>query len=406
MPSFLLLFLSLGLAMVTPATAQPAPVRLGVDVLFAEKLDLLKGKRVGLLTHAGGVDGDLEPTLDRFLREPRLNVVQLYAPEHGLHAATPNGTSTAAGKDDASRLPIEGLFGKQTSPSPASLARVDVIVIDLQDIGSRTYTYATTLGKVMVAAAAAKVAVMVLDRPNPQGGVKFEGPIRKPRWKSLIGWGPLPVTHGLTMGELARFYEAELRLGCTLTVIEMQGWKRQMQWEDTGLHWVPSSPGIPHSLNAHFYVATGMVGGSGANVNEGGGNSMPFELIGAPYLNPRALFEALQAQKLPGVRFRPMTFRPWRGQFAGKIVHGVQLLLTDRQAFLPLRTALAILTALQKTHPEEFRVGDEQRFGRVWGDMVILDQVRAGRTWQQIESGWQTDLADFAKKREKSLLYP
>jgi uncharacterized protein YbbC (DUF1343 family) len=259
---------------------------------------------------------------------------------------------------------------------------------------------------VMQRAAAAGKPLIVLDRPNPLGGQLFEGPVRQQKHKSLIGWGPLPVTHGMTFGELARFYNAELKIGCNLTVVEMDGWKREMQWEDTGLQWVPTSPGIPHPLNAHLYVATGMVGGSGANVNEGGGNSMPFELIGAPFIEPQKYLDALKAQDVPGILFRAMTFRPWRGQFAGKIVHGVQLLLQDRRIFRPLRTALILMTALQKTHPELFKVKDAQRFARVWGNTDVLRQVQEGKTWQDIEASWSPDLAAFGQKRSKYLLYP
>jgi len=389
-----------------PAPGWAAPLVLGVDVLFQKRMDLLANKRIGLLTNASAVDGDLVATLDRFLGDKRLRITQLYAPEHGLGGALPNGASGPSGIDVATLLPLEGLFGKRTSPSPESLARIDVLVFDMQDVGSRTYTYATTLGKVMTAAAAAKVHVIVLDRPNPQGGTRFEGPLRTARYKSLIGWGPLPVTHGMTLGELARFYNGELKLGCQLTVVDMEGWRRDMQWEDTGLYWIPSSPGIPHSLNAHFYVATGMVGGSGANVNEGGGHSMPFELIGAPYLHPKVLAAALTAEQLPGVRFRPMTFRPHKGQFTGRIVHGVQLILVDRKAFWPLRTAIAILTTLQRLYPEEFRVVGEARFGRVWGNDEVLAAVRAGKPWREIEASWQAPLAKFAEQRKKYLVYP
>ena len=310
------------------------------------------------------------------------------------------------GIDEMSGLPVEGLWGDSSKPSDASLAKVDVILFDLQDVESRTYTYATTLGLLMKRAAQARKPVIVLDRPNPLGGELFEGPIRTERRKSLLGWAPLPVTHGMTMGELAMFYRGELKIDCPLTVVTMKGWRRDMQWEDTGLHWVPPSPGIPHALNAHFYVATGMVGGSGGNVNEGGGNSMPFELIGAPFLDAHKYARELVAVGVPGVLFRPFTFRPWRGQFGGRVVNGVQLFLQDRKAYRPLRTALVLLVALQKLHPREFKVIDQNQFARIWGRDDILGQVLAGRTWQQIEAGWQDDLAKFGRQRAPYLLYP
>jgi uncharacterized protein YbbC (DUF1343 family) len=401
--AILALLLPLLLASVT---AWADPVRLGIEVLLDKRIDLVAGKRVGLVTNPSAVDSKLVQTLDRLLADKRLTLTQLYAPEHGLRGALPNGAGGITGVDPLSGVPVEALWGKKDRPSPESLERVDVLVFDIQDIGSRTYTYATTLGQVMQRAAAAGKPLIVLDRPNPLGGQLFEGPVRQQKHKSLIGWGPLPVTHGMTFGELARFYNAELKIGCNLTVVEMDGWKREMQWEDTGLQWVPTSPGIPHPLNAHLYVATGMVGGSGANVNEGGGNSMPFELIGAPFIEPQKYLDALKAQDVPGILFRAMTFRPWRGQFAGKIVHGVQLLLQDRRIFRPLRTALILMTALQKTHPELFKVKDAQRFARVWGNTDVLRQVQEGKTWQDIEASWSPDLAAFGQKRSKYLLYP
>ena len=187
----------------------------------------------------------------------------------------------------------------------------------------------------------------------------------------------------------------------------MKGWRRDMVWEDTGLPWVPSSPGIPHELNAHLYVATGMVGGCGANVNEGGGNSMPFELIGAPYIDPQKLADCLRNENLPGVLFRPMSWKPRAGaQFSGKLVHGVQLVLTNPRVFRPLKTALAILANLYKLFPQELQIKDLGKFGRVWGTDRVLAALRDGVDWHKIEESWQPELAIFALKRQKVLLYP
>ena len=386
--------------------AHAAPVTLGIDVLMNERLPELKGKRLGLVVHAAAVDGNLVPTVDRLRAAKDVTVTQLWAPEHGLEGALPNGQSGPTGKDARTEIPVEGLFGGRIGPSPETLARVDIVLFDLQDIGSRTYTYASTLGEVMEACAKAKKPLWVLDRPNPIGGLLFEGPIRKPRWQSLIGWGPVPVSHGMTFGELAKFYQQELKLKTDLVVVAMKGWTRGMVWDDTGLLWVPPSPGIPHPLNAYLYVATGMVGGSGPNVNEGGGNSMPFELIGAPFVDPHKLFRELQKDPLPGLRFRPMTFRPWRGQFGGKIVHGVQLYVTDPHQLRPLRTAVAILAALRKTHPAELKVEDETRFHRTWGDEDVWPAIEAGKGWRELEKSWEKGLVGFGEKRGKVLMYP
>lgn len=399
-------FLTLVVALWLPVPAHAAGVKPGVEVLIEEQLDLLRDKRVGLLTNPSAVDSQLVPTLDR-LRKVGVEVTQLYAPEHGIAAALANGKGGDKGIDPGSGLPVEPVWGAHFSPSAASLERIDVLVFDIQDLGSRTYTFATTLGKLMIAAGKAGKPVIVLDRPNPGGGVLFEGPIIEKKHKSLVGWGPLPVTHGMTSGELARFYQQELAIKVDLKVVQMKGWRRDMIWEDTGLPWVPSSPGIPHELNAHLYVATGMVGGCGANVNEGGGNSMPFELIGAPYIDPQKLADCLRAENLPGVLFRPMSWKPRAGaQFSGKLVHGVQLVLTNPRIFKPLKTALAILHNLYKLFPEEVRIKDIGRFGRVWGTERVLTALKSGVDWHKIEESWQPELAIFALKRQKALLYP
>lgn len=399
------------LLILLPSSAIAAEqVTLGVEVLLAERADLLAGKRVGLLTNPAAVNRDLQTTLDLLRNDKRVQLVQLYAPEHGLAAATANGTSNKKGVDGRSGVPVEGLFGKRSAPSPESLARIDVLVFDLQDIGSRTYTYVSTLGKVLQACKKAGVTVVVLDRPNPLGGELVEGAIRLPKYKSLIGWGPFPVTHGMTVGEVARFYNSELKIGAKLEVVAMKGWRRSMQWEDTGLVWVPTSPGIPKPLNAHLYVATGMVCGSGPNCNEGGGNAMPFELIGAPWLDGDRLAKALNdtargVDGLQNVRFRPMTWLPWHGQYDGKVVHGVQLHLASARGFRPLRTALIILTTLQREFGDQLKIDSASRFGRIWGNDEILQLVRAGKNWRDIEATWQAEVAAFYKTRAPYLVY-
>ncbi len=401
-----LYFLILVMTAALPAHVHAAGVKPGIEVLVEEQLDLVRDKRVGLLTNPSAVDSQLVPTLDR-LRKVGVEVTQLYAPEHGIAAALANGKGGDKGVDPGSGLPVEPVWGAHFSPSKASLERIDVLVFDIQDLGSRTYTFATTLGKLMIAAGAAGKTVIVLDRPNPGGGLLFEGPIIEKKHKSLVGWGPLPVTHGMTLGELARFYQQELNIKVDLKVVPMKGWRRDMVWEDTGLPWVPSSPGIPHELNAHLYVATGMVGGCGANVNEGGGNSMPFELIGAPYIDPQKLADCLRAENLPGVLFRPMSWKPRAGaQFSGKLVHGVQLVLTNPRIFKPLKTALAILHNLYKLFPEEMQIKDVGKFGRVWGTERVLTALKEGVDWRKIEESWQPELALFAVRRQKVLLYP
>lgn len=384
-------------------------VKLGIDVLLDSRADLVEGKKVGLITNSSAVDGALAMTVDRLIDDPRVKVVQLYSPEHGLAGAMRNGQSDkeASYERGGRKIPVQGLTGDRWQPSPESLRKIDVLIFDIQDIGSRTYTYISTLGLAMQAARAAKVPIIVLDRPNPLGGLVFEGPIREEQYKSFIGWGPLPVSHGMTAGEVARFYNEELKIGCELIVVEMEGWRRQMVWQDTGLTWVPTSPGIPHPHNAQLYIATGMVGGSGPNVNEGGGNSMPFELIGALFVDdPRILADRLNAAGLPGLTFRPLIYRPWGRQFKDMDVAGVHLMVHDPAAFRPLRTALTILTTLQALYGDELVIDDDRRFGRTWGNDWILPMIRRGKTPAEIEARWAPELDAFAQKRARHLIYP
>ncbi len=383
----------------------PTAVTLGVDVLLAERIELVADKRVGLVTNQSGVDGALVPTADRLAADPRVDLVQLYAPEHGLRGADRAGRKLKDARDPVTGVPIESLFGKRRRPSQRTLKKLDVLLFDIQDVGSRTYTYVTTLGEAMVAAAEAGVPFVVLDRPNPQGGTRFEGPIREEARKSFVGWGPLPVTHGMTFGEVARFYNAELDLGCDLIVVQMKGWTRTMTWEQTGLAWVPTSPGIPHIEHARLYVATGMFAGVSTNVNEGVGTALPFETLAAEWIDAQVLWRGLQAADLPGVRFRPTTYKPRYHRFSGKTLHGVQLIVTDPAAFAPLHTALTLLTTVERLYPGRAEFRSDAYVGRIWGTGAVVAKVRAGATVAEIEALWAADLEAFAAKRTPRLLY-
>ncbi len=390
-------------SLVQPA---PAPVTLGVDVLLTERAELVAGKRVGLVTNASGVDGQLVATADRLHRDPRVTLARLFAPEHGLRGALPAGRRVADERDPATGVPVTGLFGKRRRPDAASLKGVDVLVFDIQDVGSRTYTFVSTLGEVMKSCAQFGVPLVVLDRPNPLGGLVFEGPVVRPEHRSFIGWGPLPVTHGMTVGELARFYNGELGLGCDLEVVVMKGWRRAMTWRDTGLHWVPTSPGIPVADSPFHYVATGMVGGISKNVNEGVGTTLPFALVGATFVDAAAFADALAEARLPGAAFRPTTFVPYYHRFAKQTLHGVQLVVTDPLAFRPIRTALTLLTTLERLYPGQHALRADAAVARVWGTPEVLAAVRRGRSAGEIEAGWRDELAAFGERRARYLLYP
>lgn len=380
-------------------------VRLGIDVLLGERIELVAEKRVGLITNPSGVDSDLVATADRLARDPRVELVQLFGPEHGIRGAVSAGDEVADEVDPVTGLPVESLYGGSRRPSAESLGRIDVLLFDIQDIGSRTYTYISTLGEAMIAAAEAGVPVIVLDRPNPLGGLRWEGPVREERWKSFVGWGPVPVTHGMTVGELAQLFDGEMGIGCDLTVVAMRGWSRSMQWEDTGLTWVQTSPHIPHALQAHLYVATGMVGGVTENVNEGVGYTLPFETIAAEFLEPASFAAAMNAEGLPGVRFLPIVYVPYYGRHRGRTMRGVRLALTDRRAFLPLRTALCALTTLERLHPGKVLHRAGRPFAIHWGAEWVLERIRAGKTAEEIEAAWGDGLRRFGRVRADYLLY-
>lgn len=378
-------------------------VTLGIDVLLTDQPALVEGKRVALITNASGVDGALVPTRKRLADDPRVRLVRLFAPEHGLDGAQPAGKKLQNARDALTGLPVVSLYGKKRAPDRADLRDVDLLLFDIQDVGSRTYTYTSTMAASMKAAKAAGIPFMVLDRPNPLGGLLFEGPIREERFKSFIGYGPTPVTHGMTIGELARFYNAELKIDCDLQVVALKGWTRDMVWADTGLTWVPTSPGIPTARHPAAYVSTGMFGGVSTNVNEGVGTTQPFELIGATFIDGARLADALNAAKLPGVRFRALRYRPYYSRFAKQVLGGVQVHVDDPRAFRPLRTALTLLTTVERLYPghAQFREGAP----RVWGNEAVLAAVRAGTDAATIEAGWAAELKAFGEQREKHLLY-
>ena len=392
---------------IAPAAAER--VTLGLEVLLTDRIDLIKGKKVGLLTHPAAVDAEWVPSIDRMVRAGKgaggFRIVQLYGPEHGIRGFMSAGEKTGAGQDPHTGLPVENLFGlgRRGRPSAASLKRIDVLVVDLQDLGSRTYTYVSTLGEAMEAAGEAGKKVIVLDRPNPYGGLVFEGPVLRKGHRSFIGWASLPVTHGMTIGEVARYYQAYEGVTCDLEVITMRGWKRSMSWRETGLPWTPTSPGIPHVENAWLYAATGMVGGISDNVSEGVGTTLPFEQVGAEWIEAPKLAAELLAKALPGLQIRATTFRPNWFNFKGKVLHGVQLVVTDPLAFRPIRTALSLLTAIEKLYPGQATFRDNH--DNVWGTDRVLELVRAGRSAEKIEATWKKDLDAYAERRAKVLLY-
>ncbi|HJS34153.1 MAG TPA: DUF1343 domain-containing protein [Pseudoxanthomonas sp.] len=380
--------------------------RLGIDVLLSSRLDLLRGKRVGLVTNATGMDRALRSTVDRFAARTDFTLVALFGPEHGVRGDVQAGDTVASSRDAATGLPVHSLYGEHREPTPAMLAGVDVLVFDIQDVGTRFYTYPYTLAGVMRAAKRAGIPVIVADRPDPLGGVRVEGPVLDPALASFVGMFPIPIRHGMTIGELATLFNARFGIGAELHVVTMQGWRRGDEPLRGALPWVPPSPNMPTPDTALVYPGMGLL--EGTNVSEGRGTTRPFETVGAPWVDAQALAARLNALGLPGVRFRATWFTPTFSKHAGQVCGGVQLHVTDRAAFLPVRTGIAVLKALHDQHPKDFAFlpGEPPFFDRLAGVDDLRAAIARGDTLDVIEARWQPGLAAFEVLRRQHLLYP
>lgn len=391
---------------VTVPGPPPDRVRTGLTVFLRDPPDVVRGKRLGLITNPASVDAGLHRDVDLLLAQHRFRLVALFGPEHGVRgdqaSIVPNGVDPRTG------LPVYSLYGPTRKPTPAMLRGIDVLVFDLQDVGARFYTYISTMALAMQEAAARGIPVVVLDRPNPLGGEMVDGPVLDPRWRSFIGLYPLPVLHGMTVGELSQLLNTEDHIGTRLTVVPMEGWHRSMTFADTGLPWVRPSPGIPHVTTALLYPALGPIGDTGLSV--GVLTATPFEVVGGTYIQPWRLRDALDRRRIPGVIFREIYWRaePWL-EVGGPEYAGVEVRVTDPRAYRPVDLMLQILDTVRRLYPREFRWGRRSGEGYVFDYDMGTDQVRRGLTAgvspAQIEREWDPALARFRAIREKYLLY-
>ncbi|MFH0843046.1 MAG: DUF1343 domain-containing protein [Bacteroidota bacterium] len=388
-------------------------VETGLEVLVKSRFEVIKGKRVGLITNPTGVDRNLQSCIDLLFNAPEVELTALYGPEHGVRGEFTAGEIIGSATDPATGLPVFSLYGSTRKPTPEMMKGIDLLVYDIQDIGSRSYTYISTLGLAMEAAAENNIPFMVLDRPNPLGGIRMEGPLVKEGFYSFVSQYPVPYIHGLTVGELAMFLNGEglLKDGikCDLKVIQMSGWKRDMCFEETVLPWVPSSPHIPHSVSTYFYPATG-IAGELYIASIGVGYTLPFQLFATEWFDADSLAANLNALSLPGVIFRPVHYKPYYSVSQGKMVHGVQIHLTD-PAKAPLSLIqFYILQEVYKLWPDKdiFSMCDKARFD-MFDKVCGTDQVRITftreRTVKSISGLWTDDIASFRKKAEKYFLY-
>jgi len=392
--------------------SQPV-VKPGIDVLRGRAFDILKGKRVGLVTNPTGISADLEPTIDILFRAPGVKLVALFGPEHGVRGDVEGGKVVDGYNDSRTGLPVYSLYGRTRKPTKDMLRGIDVLVYDIQDIGVRSYTYISTMGLVMEAAAENNVAVVVLDRPNPLTGTRVEGPMLDPRYKSFIGAFEIPYVYGMTAGELAEMINLEgwleNRAKCKLTVVPMEGWKRSMWWDETGLVWVPTSPHIPHATTAMFYVMTGLLGELGT-ANQGVGYTLPFELVGAPWVDGDKLASYLNGKKLPGVSFRPLSYRPFYFDTSDTRFLGVQVHVTDLDRLNMTAVQVSVLDALQRLFPEKdiFQRAKADRissFDKAAGSNELRKALQTRRSVESILKEIDQGLVQFKAARSKYLIY-
>ncbi|MGM0887922.1 MAG: exo-beta-N-acetylmuramidase NamZ family protein [Bacillota bacterium] len=375
----------------------------GIEVLLKEEKNVLSGKKVGLITNPTGIDSKLTSIVDLLHDDPDINLTALFGPEHGVRGDAQAGASVEYYIDEKTGLPVYSLYGKTKKPTPEMLKDVEVLVFDIQDVGTRYYTYIYTMAYAMEAAKENDIPFIVLDRPNPQGGESVDGPVLEPEFSSFVGLYPIPLKHGMTVGELATLFNKEFKIGADLKVIKMKGWKRDMDYDDTGLPFVLPSPNMPTVSTTFVYPATGLI--EGTNVSEGRGTTKPFELIGAPYINSDELAGKLNALRLPGVKFRAASFTPTFSKHAGKLSHGVEVYITDREEFKAVPTGLHIIKTIQDLYPGDFEFLAANNFNLLIGNGWIMSRIKEGSTVNEILKEYQVRQDAFKKVRKNYLLY-
>ncbi len=384
----------------------------GIEVLLKDRRDLIRGARVGAVVHPASVLPDFRHTADALIECGEFRLVSLFGPQHGARGEKQdNMVESEFYRDPHTGLPVHSLYGETRWPTEEMLEGVDALLYDLQDAGTRVYTFIYTMAYCMEACARYGKEMIVLDRPNPVNGTDVEGNLLNPEFRSFVGLYPLPMRHGMTAGELARLFNAEFGIGCRLTVVEMQGWTRDFWFDETRLPWVQPSPNLPTLDSATVYPGTVLVEGTG--LSEGRGTTRPFELIGAPFVDSRAFAERLNAQRLPGAWFRPAYFQPTFQKWAGQMCGGVQIHVTDRERFEPYLTGIAVISAARALYPESFKWRDppyeyeseKLPIHILAGGKGIAEMIERQAHLSQIRQSWQEDVSGFLRKRAEYLLY-
>ncbi|WP_376776471.1 exo-beta-N-acetylmuramidase NamZ family protein [Bacillus stratosphericus] len=387
----------------TDTKGKKATVKTGIETLLSSHLSWLKGKKVGLITNPTGIDANMKSSVDLLFEHPSIKLTALYGPEHGVRGDAQAGEGVESYTDEKTGLPVYSLYGKTRKPTPDMLKNVDVLLFDIQDVGARYYTYIYTMAYAMEAAKENDIPFVVLDRPNPIGGLKVEGPVLEPEQTSFVGLYPIPLRHGMTTGELAHMFNKEFHIYADVTVIKMKNWKRSLSFDDTKLPFVLPSPNMPTVDSTFVYPATGLI--EGTNVSEGRGTTKPFELIGAPYINSNKLADHLNRLKLKGIQFRPVSFTPTFSKHARTLSHGVQLYVTDRSSFEAVKTGLSIIKAIHDLYPNDFQFLQTGNFDKLIGNDWMKEEINQGTSVKHIMKRYHHDLKTFEKIRKKYLIY-
>ena len=384
----------------------PAPAKkawlTGLEVLARDGFASLEGRRVAVVTNPTGVDGQFESVVDLIAAAPAVELVAVFGPEHGVRGAAEAGVHVGDAVDPRTGVPAYSLYGAQRRPSAEQLRSADVVLFDIQDIGVRTYTYVSTLIGVLEVCAELDIEVWILDRPAPLGG-RAEGPVLEEDYASFVGPHPVPLRHGLTIGEFARLVMLERGIEMRHRVIPLEGWTHETPFESGRLPWIAPSPNIPDIDTALVYAGTVLVEGV-ATLSEGRGTTRPFRLIGAPWVDARRLVEGLRRAGLPGVEFREASFTPSFSKFQAELCRGVEIYVRDRETYRPVDTALELLSLLRRHHAESFRFR-EAAFDRLAGSASLRAALEAGVSRQSIVASWKDELARFRERAAAVRLY-
>lgn len=392
-------------------TPQGIHIKTGIEVLKRQKFKCLEGKRVGLITNPTGVDNQLKSTIDILYEAPNVNLVALFGPEHGVRGDVHAGDKVDNTKDHATGLPVYSLYGKTRKPTPEMLKNIDVLVYDIQDIGCRSFTYISTMGVAMEAAAENGKEFIVLDRPNPIGGLKIEGNVVEDECISFVSQFKIPYLYGLTCGELAMMLNGELMLGksCNLHVVKMKGWKRKMDYTQTGLQWIPSSPHIPHPHSAFFYPASGILGELGY-MSIGVGYTIPFQMFATTWIEAEKLADSLNRLHLPGIIFRPIHLKPFYSVGKGEHLQGIQVHIVDFSKASLSEIQFYVMQEVAILYPDHtvFDHADKKRFRMfdlVCGSPKIRERFCQRNRWEDVRNYWNKDVDNFRQLSKKYYLY-